>query len=152
VLPVLGPVIFLTMPTHLHREEEEEELILDEDALNEAALIEAAQTAQVAPKPPPQAAAQAGPTPPTVFQRGQFTFNRRFFETKLVSFTRSTPDEKDKDMVLCVESARGNHIAQRIAKILPNDVALLVAKGGATAEVVIPFNEIKEIQIRHKDA
>jgi hypothetical protein len=47
----------------------------------------------------------APPAPPDqpqteVFQRGQFTFNRRFFETKFSGFFGMMRREADKDMVL----------------------------------------------------
>jgi hypothetical protein len=29
---------------------------------------------------------------------------------------------------------------------------LQISKGGATADVIIPFNEINEVQVRHKEA
>jgi hypothetical protein len=35
---------------------------------------------------------------------------------------------------------------------MTNEISLLVKKGDATTEVMIPFTEITEIQIRHQDS
>jgi hypothetical protein len=154
VFPVLGPILFLSLPTHLRKLEEAEpegwegEEAADAEAVEGEAGGEHVHAAAEAPA----AEAHQGPTPPTIYQRGQFTFNRRFFETKLAGFLRVVPSEAEQDMVVCVESSRGNYVGNRIARILPNELYLHVTKGGASSDVVIPFNEIKEVQIRHKDA
>jgi hypothetical protein len=91
--------------------------------------------------------------PPTItFQRGQFTFNRRFFETKFSGFFGVVRRDADKDMVLVIKSARGEYAGQRISRIAPNDLHLQVQRGPASEEVMIPFQEIQQIQLRHKDA
>ncbi len=59
---------------------------------------------------------------------------------------------EQKDLVLEVKSARGLHQGQRIIRINANDLTLQVAKGHASEEVVIPFSEIQEVQLKHKDA
>jgi hypothetical protein len=86
-----------------------------------------------------------------VYQRGQTTFNRRFFETKLSGFLRIVPSDAEKDMVVQIRSARGLHAGQRITRVMPNELTLLVHKGTASSEVIIPYAEIQEVQIRHKD-
>lgn len=153
ILPVLGPIIFLSMPTNLRSASGVIEDVDEEQALVEAREAEAlaVETAE-AQAPIPQAAPAPGVPTTTVYQRGQFTFNRRFFETKLAGFARTVPDGKTKNLVLCIESARGMFIGERIARLDPNELCLLVTKGGASAEVSIPFTEIKEVQVRPKDA
>ena len=42
--------------------------------------------------------------------------------------------------------------AQRISRIAANDLHLQVQKGAATEEVMIPFQDIQEIVLQHKDA
>jgi hypothetical protein len=101
--------------------------------------------------PASQPPKQAYPAP-TVFQRGQFTFNRRFIETKFAGFLLPSKREADKDMVLVVKAVRGTFIAERIAKLGPNEMSLQVNEGGASHEVVIPFTEIREIILKHRDA
>lgn len=86
------------------------------------------------------------------YQRGQFTFNRRFFETKFPNFFGVVRREADKDMVLVIKSARGHYVGDRISRIAQNDLHLQVHHGGVTEEIMIPFQEVQEIQLQHKDA
>ena len=91
--------------------------------------------------------------PPTqVFQRGQYTFNKRFIETKFANFFSVVRREGEKDMLLIIKAARGEYIGERITRIASNDLHLQVHRGGASEEVLIPFQEIKEIVLKHKDA
>jgi hypothetical protein len=55
-------------------------------------------------------------------------------------------------MELVVKSSRGQFIGQRISRIAANDFHLQVQKGHASEEVMIPFMEIQEVQLKHKDA
>jgi len=41
--------------------------------------------------------------------------------------------------------------AQRITRIAANDMHIEVAHGAARQEVMVPFGEIQEIQLKHKD-
>ncbi len=73
----------------------------------------------------PPAAQTRRPPPPKVFARGQFTFNRRFFETQLPGFFAMTRPEAERDTVLTFQTTRstdspsadqphfglGNHLA-----------------------------------------
>jgi len=83
--------------------------------------------------------------------RGQFTFNRRFFETKFPGFFAVVRRDADKDMVLVIKAARGLFVGQRITRIAANDLHLQVTKGHASEEVMIPFVEMQEIRLQHKD-
>ena len=155
VVPLLGPIVFLSMPTRIPPTAEEvaqqqaaqEELVAAGEAMPEVvAAQEEGHAAAVVPAP----GAPRHP-PPTVYQRGQTTFNRRFFETKLSGFMRIVPSEAEKDMVVLIRSARGEHRGPRISRVLPNELVLQIQKTGASADVTIPYNEIQEVQIRHKD-
>jgi hypothetical protein len=153
VVPIIGPVLFLCLPTHI-KTYEEQAGVLEEEAVpyDEAVSPEvAAQLAAEAPPPPPPEAFSKYP-PTKTFRRGEFTFNRRFFETQLASFLRVVPTEADKDMFVEVKSLRGDFVGTRLAKVLQNEIGLLVDKGGVTQEVMIPFTEIQLVQLRHKDA
>jgi hypothetical protein len=86
------------------------------------------------------------------FQRGQFTFNRRFIETKFPGFFGVVRRDADRDLLLIVKAMRGEYVAERISRIAANDLHIEVKKGDASAEVMVPFQEIKEIQLKHKDA
>jgi len=86
-----------------------------------------------------------------VFKRGEFSFNRRFFETKFAGFFRVVPSEAEKDLVLVFTAARGQFVGRRIMRITPNELYLQVFNNNASADEMIPFVEIAEVQIRHKD-
>jgi hypothetical protein len=89
---------------------------------------------------------------PVVFQRGQYTFNRRFFETKFAGFFGVVRRDSEKDMLLMIKSSRGEYAGQRISRIAANDLHLQVQRGHASEEVQIPFQEIQEIRLKHKDS
>lgn len=111
--------------------------------------------AEEAPEEAPQpAVARVEPRPPepVVYRRGQTMFNRRFFETKLAGFLRMVPSDAEKDMLISVKSSRGEYVGNRISKLQPDDLTLQYHRGTASSEVTIPFMEIQEVMIRHKDA
>lgn len=162
VLPLIGPILFLSLRPPLKPSQEGEVL-----------AEEPAQTFNV-PKAPgsessgettaedhagglriahAEAGAAAGEKfKAQVFQRGAFTFNRRFFETKFPGFFGVVRREAEKDLVLTIKSARGEYTCQRVTRIAANDVHVQVQKGPASEEIIIPFSEIQEIQLKHKDA
>jgi hypothetical protein len=145
VVPIIGPAIFLAMPTHRVR--------TDEAPLEAAATEEAAIVTEEAPPAAVEEHSAKPALPETVtYPRGQFTFNRRFFETKFAGFLKMVPGEAERDKVIFIKSARGEYTGHRFSKVEPNEVFLQIRKGTATEEVMIPFSEIYEVQIRHKDA
>jgi hypothetical protein len=152
VAPLLGPIIFLSMPTKLKKKVAEHQPVLEETV--EAAIVADQASAEAAEAAAQAAAVPAGPVlPPTKsFPRGQFTFNRRFVETQLPGYFAMNRPEADRDMELSVKAARGTYVAQRISRISPNEIYLQVQTGHATQEVIIPFVEIQEVQLKHKDA
>ncbi|HLH56930.1 MAG TPA: hypothetical protein VKY92_25340 [Verrucomicrobiae bacterium] len=160
---VLSPIIFLAMPTRISK--------------TAAELREAEAAAVSAAEPIPATAAdEVNPMKgdsssgglkiahtetghdkpkvpdPVIFQRGQFTFNRRFIETKFPGFFGIVRREADRDMVLAIKTSRGEYAGQRISRIAANDMHLEVQRGSSTEEVLIPFQEIQQIILRHKDA
>jgi len=160
VAPIIGPIIFLCLKTKLPSREAEEE---EEEApaapagavMPSASHSDAAASAEHGAADGHAAAghAAAPALPQTqVFKRGQFTFNRRFIETKFSAFFTAVRRGDDKDLVLVVKSVRGEFVATRISRIAANDMHLEVHKGGASQEVQMPFLEIQEIQLKHKDA
>lgn len=149
VAPVIGPVIFLCLPTKLPSNTEGEEEAAPVEtaaiALPSAAHAEDAAAASAAPDASSAAAVQS-------FKRGQFTFNRRFIETKFSTFFQAVRRGSDKDTLLVVKTGRGEHVANRITRIAASDMHLEVLKGGATQEVQVAFSDIQEIQLKPKDA
>jgi len=164
VLPLAGPIIFLSMPTRMQAGEATWQTSSQPapETIATAAAGEvinpmqgdasAAETGglKLAHTEPEKAAAALPAS--TTFQRGQFTFNRRFFETKFPGFFGVVRRDADRDMVLFIKTSRGKFAGQRITRIAANDLHLEAHKGQASEEVMIPFVEIQEIQLKHKDA
>lgn len=162
VAPVIGPVVFLCMPTRLKSSTEHQAAAAEPEAAADssplaptpeqaAAGAAAAHGLHIAHESPAEAAAAAHPAP-QIFKRGQYTFNRRFIETKFSGFFGVVRHGPEKDMVLLIKSARGEFTATRISRIAASELHADVHRGGASQEVQIPFVEIQEIQIKHKDA
>jgi hypothetical protein len=154
VLPIVGPIIFLSMPTRVQKVEDEwagvegeaHDEVVKYEVTGETPSEETMEAQQQA-----AAAAATGLPPTQVFPRGQFTLNRRFFETKFAGFF-GVIKRAEKDLVLVVKTARGTYVADRIPRIAANDIHFLIVKGNASEEVTIPFTEIQEVQLKHKDA
>jgi hypothetical protein len=169
-IPFLGivvPILFLALPTKIRQEA----ALLEAPAEPSVAPPQAATAAPVGASDalnPMQAEGvqhpaglklaheekPSGPSlPQTVtYQRGQFTFNRRFFETKFPNFFGVVRREADKDMMLVIKGSRGEFHGERISRIAANDLHLQVRHGNTTEEVMIPFQEIQEVRFQHKDA
>ncbi len=154
VAPLLGPVIFLALPTRERTDDGQWSQAAPDEGLE--AAIAAEQAAPAAPpgaghrRAPTQPVAVAGNAPPPgkTFPRGQYTFNRRFFETQMPGFFAMMRREADKDTMLVFKAARGTYVAQRITRISPNDIHIQVQKGHASEEITIPFVEIQEVQLK----
>lgn len=178
IVPIVAPVIFLCMPTRTEEAVEAPEIAQAPEPAQQRSIPSAPPprpatqysppakfqvpsaggTTEPAEAPaeeqaeaPPQPAAPKLPTP-VVYQRGQTMFNRRFFETKLAGFLRMVPSDAERDMVINVKSSRGEYVGNRISKLQPDNLTLQFQKGPAASEVTIPFTEIQEVTIRHKDA
>ena len=143
ILPLVGPVLFLALPAH--RQKAYEAPVEVAPAADEAPVVEEV-AAPVDDKP-----AQPQLPKPVTYARGQTTFNRRFFETKFAGFMKVVPGEAEKDKVIHIKSARGEFTGQRLSKVEPNEVFLQIRKGVATEDVMIPFGEIYEVTVKHKD-
>jgi hypothetical protein len=166
VLPLAGPIIFLCrrtqMPVAEQTWEPEPAPAPAAEATGEAAPAADALNPMQADGAVHPAKLHLAHTEPakeasdlpasTRYQRGQFTFNRRFIETKFAGFFGVVRRDADRDMVLVIKSARGEYIGQRISRIAANDLHLQVQKGAASEEVMIPFQDIQEIVLKHKDA
>lgn len=154
VFPVLGPLLFFCLPPAPVKSAEELEAEAA-GALPEGEVpAESEETVAEEAAPVAEEAAPAEPQypPPQVFKRGQFIFNRRFFETKFAPFFRPVLGEEEKDMVIIIRSARGEYLGHRFSKSEPNHVFLQIYKGNASEEVMLPYVEINEVIIKHKDA
>ena len=96
--------------------------------------------------------AQSPLLPDTVtYSRGVVTFNRRFFESKTAKFAKLVPPEDARDFVLLFRTSRGNYTTNHISKLDQGELFISVAKGNASESVKIPYLEIYEVQVKHKD-
>lgn len=100
--------------------------------------------------PPPEVVPALLPETVT-YSRGVVTFNRRFFESKLNKFTKIVPPEDAKEMVVVFKTSRGNHVTTYISKLDQTDLHVRISKGNASEDVKIPYLEIYEVQVKHKD-
>jgi hypothetical protein len=163
VLPILGPVIFLSLPG-LRAAAPAQETPAETPAGGAPVGSEPHRFVVPGVKPDEEIhivtgswEAGAPPTPPDqpeteIFQRGQFMFNRRFFETKFSGFFGIVRREADKDKVLQVKTPRSLFVAERISRIAANEVHFEVLRGDSRQEVMVPFAEIQEIQLKHRKA
>jgi len=152
VAPFIGPAVFLALPSGIASELE----AIEGEGEGEGTEGEGeTPTKFVAGSPEAGAAeapagkAQETKAATTVFERGKFTFNRRFFETRLAAFLKTVPDDPTK--VLKIVSSRGTHVGTRITRLTPNELTLHVVKGPASEDVMIPFLEISQITIQSRD-
>jgi hypothetical protein len=153
VLPVLGPGIFLAMPKRVaapqpaaaHPAAAPHTFAVGGAAAPAAAGINIVEASW-------HGAAPAAPSAPQVFPRGQFTFNRRFFETKFSNYFALIRREAEKNMELTVKTGRAQYVAERITRISTNEMHIEVGQGAVKKEVMVPFAEIVEIQLKSKGA
>jgi hypothetical protein len=85
-----------------------------------------------------------------LFQRGQYMFNRRFFETKFSGFFSIVRSEADRGKVMTVKIPAMLLTVERIARIGANEVYFDVVQGGQRQEMMVPFADIQQIQIKQK--
>ncbi len=155
VFPVFGPCIFLVLPRNVPVELEnatevavqQTHLAVGSQAPAGSAPAGGAAAALGLSKGGGHAAAQEGL--PRVFKRGETTFNRRFFETQFQNFFRMVATEADKDLVIDVSAGKKSVVATRISRISATDINF---KTATLQEVGVPFAEISEVKLRHKDA
>jgi hypothetical protein len=94
------------------------------------------------------AGAQAGPR---IFRRGEVEFSRRFIETQFSGFFRIVPTEAEKDLLLFIKTAKNEYVGKRISRMTGNEMHVQLQTIGKVTEIGIPFEDIVEIQVRHKD-
>jgi hypothetical protein len=151
-LPLLGPIIFLSLPTQSDSTESAYEV--PGEAAGPAARKT---TGMVAAKPSGlslAAAEKTGPgaahSQPQVYNRGDHTFNRRFFESKFPGFFRVVAGDAEKDLVLVFKCVKNEYVGKRISRISSNELHLQLLN--STSEVSIAFTDITSVIVRHKDA
>ena len=141
ILPVIGPILFLSMSVKIEPEEELEPLMpAAPEAAGSAEATPAAEEVQVVDaawkkeqeKPKPQ-----------VFARGKFTFNKRFVETKFGNYV-GTPKGDALKFSMAVKTSKTEFAVERITMVTATEVIFEAKEKGQTA---VPFPEIQEIQL-----
>jgi hypothetical protein len=150
VLPILGPIIFLAMPMQVETAPVEVQVEADPATFAVAGQPPASEEIQIAAmsSQTPSATQAAG----QIFQRGQFTFNRRFIESKFAGFFGETRSSADANTILIVKTANSQLIVERVTRIAASDMHVEVALGETRQEVMVPFADIQEIQLKPKTA
>lgn len=165
VMPLIGPILFLSLPTV------PEETVLPEivplagtGAAAPPAEAPASATSKLKSKltgifgrkpgtglslaTTEKAAAASTPFQTKTYAKGEYTFNRRFFETQFPGFFRVVPSESEKDLVLAIKAGRNEYVGRRITRISMNEMHLQLLSGG---EVPVAFTDVAQVQVRHKD-
>ena len=147
VLPIVGPIIFLAMPMYVEPAPAEPEV-----APEAATFAVAGQTPISGEAPITDSSWQkpkAGPTA-QVFKRGQFTFNRRFIETKFSGYFVGKRTPATENITLVVKSTAGEYVVENITRMEANEMFVEVLSGGAPQEISVPLAGIQEIQLQPK--
>jgi hypothetical protein len=148
VLPILGPIIFLAMPIRVEPVSESE---LAQAKADPATFAVPGQPV-AAEETPVEGEAAPAPDQPAgqLFPRGQFTYNRRFFETKFPGFFSVVRHGAEKDQMLIVKAGGGQFRVERITRISSSDLHVEVEQDGMHQEIMVPFDQIQEIQLQPK--
>ena len=164
VLPYVGPAIFYFLPTLQQPEQTLSEYAAEAQAPGAPAETPADPNT---PAPAPAAAeaphlegiqilavsAAASQAPADqVFKRGQFTFNRRFIETKFAGFITPVRSEADQKLDFFVKLPQGVFLVQRISNLGLNDLRFEILQDDQPQEILAPFADILEITIKAKTA
>jgi hypothetical protein len=152
LFPVVAPALFLAAPRSEERQTAAEGVSEPTGGVQAAgksttgslAKAPAAGGLSIAHEEKAAAASSQGPQ---TYKRGEFTLNRRFFETKFPGFFRVIPS--DPDLVLVVRTPKAEHVAKRITRISSTEVHLQLVRG---TEQGVSFAEITEVVVRKKDA
>ncbi len=145
LLPGVGPLIFLSLPSREVVYEAEEPVAMNVPDHAPAKHTDINSSLSMAKG----AKGETNALQPATFTRADTTFNRRFFETRFPGYFRVVLGDAEKSMVIVVKTPRDQYIAQRIARITSNEMHVQLVRGG---EVGITIGEITEVQFRPKDA
>jgi hypothetical protein len=144
LLPVLGPILFLSLPTQSAVESEAESMAYAGEEYAPAppgAAVSSSLGVAKTDKP------QATKYQPATYSRDNTEFNRRFFETKFAGFFRLVLGDAEKEMVVVVKTPKQEYVAKRFARITSNEMRLQLLRDN---EVSVNFSEIIQVQLRPK--
>jgi hypothetical protein len=148
VLPVVGPLIFLAMPTAGGGEAD----IDAGPAISESTAAAPAAAAHAGAlnisKGGGHAPAAAGYQTAT-YTRKDTEFDRRFFETKFTGFFRVVLGDAEKNVVITIKTLKNEYIVKRVARITGNEIHIQVQQASA-GDIGIPFGEIVQVTVKAK--
>ena len=151
-IPVLGflsNIVFISLPTQVEKKSEEELAFEAERANNPNPPTIALPGQEEAAQAAAEAEVAAAAPKAEIFNRSQFTFNKRFFETKFANYFGVVRREEDRAKVLVFKTSKGEFIAQRITRITISELHIQADRGGgASVETSIPFTGIQEVIIK----
>jgi len=177
VLPVVGPAIFFLLPTHQPPAQSDSVTPAEAEAAQAAGTPATATASGPYGTPGAPGASGGVDTPVTtdlaelagiqvsampavpaepavlqVYKRGQFTFNRRFMETKFAGFFPAVRSAADEKLDFTVKLPKGYYLVHRITNIGMNDVHFEIFQEGVSQEILVPFADIQEITLKSKTA
>ncbi|HAM73731.1 MAG TPA: hypothetical protein DCM86_19015 [Verrucomicrobiales bacterium] len=150
ILPIITQIVFVCLPTYVPKSEDHAANATSEHVPGFTTAGGAGGAHQEAS---PAAAAAGGPAAPAAlphYKRGEFTFNKRFFETKMGGFYGVRAADAEKGYGFDLKSNRGVLTCSRIIRINPSEICLQVQRGATMEEVSLPFTEIIEIEIKKR--
>ncbi|MBO7107343.1 MAG: hypothetical protein J6W73_03825 [Verrucomicrobia bacterium] len=147
VLPVLGPIIFLTQPEAVVEEEPTEEIPTQEREFVDA--TGSATGANMATRMVSRAAAVKGDNSgleSAVYKRGDITFNRKFFETKFPTFFRPVLGAKEKAVKFVITVGDKHFEGMRFSRVTTDDIYMVPLEGGS--EISMKISEIESVEVK----
>lgn len=149
VLPVVGPLIFLAMPTAGGGESDDggAPATVEPTAAAPAAAAHAGGLgiSKAAHTPPPSAAGY----PSATYTRKDTEFDRRFFETKFTGYFRVVLGDAERNAVITIKTLKSEYIVKRIARITASEMHIQVQQASA-GDISIPFEEIMQVTVKGK--
>jgi len=145
VLPIIGPIIFLSQPIKSTTDEAAHagEVPPEGAAPGAAPAQEDIQIAEASWQAPQ---AEAKPQP-QIFARGKFTFNKRFVETKFAGFI-GEPKGDAKNFSMELKTLKETYAVECIKQANPSEAIFETSNG----QVTVAYNDIQEIKLNPKSA
>jgi len=145
VLPVITQIVFLCLPTYVPKAAGE---VVDATGAFVPGFAVTGSNQPAAQAAAAIQAAEAAAFPR--YKRGEFTFNKRFFETKLSGFFGIRPSDAEKGLVFSAKTSKGQLVCNRVVRVTPGEAVLQVLRGPTMEEVGVPYADFVEIEIQQR--
>jgi hypothetical protein len=146
VLPIIGPIIFLSMATKIEKPTEEPVNVSGQTPAGITAAAKAQEEIKIVEASWKQD--EKKKVEPQIFARGKFTFNKRFVETKFAAYIGQPVGDALK-FTMSIKTSQGELTVERIAQVGATDAILETTERG---QVTVPFPDIQEIKLTPKAA